>query len=141
MGNAYIILGQMEGFRGMGALVGVLFCSEQPTMKQLKGMGFSNIGQMDQAKTNGDAPKEPTLFVFDRSPAAREVTVAQVVLDGSRAKLGKKEIRKGDPHSILPEVEGPLAKRLLEPRGALGPKDIKKQKARKGFRKAQILSR
>jgi len=139
MGSAYIILGRMADFRDMEAMVGVLFGSSQPTMKQLKGMGFSSIAQVDQARTNRHAPQEPTLFVFDRSPSAKEVTVAHVVFEGSKAKLGKKEIRKGDPHSILPEMEGALARRLLEPRAALGPKDIRKPKPGRKCKTGQMM--
>jgi hypothetical protein len=128
MENAYIILGRMSDgeLRDCQALVGVFFGAQQPTGKQLKQMGFGRVSQIDQAKTNGDAPAEPTIFLFDRTPAAREVTKAEVIFDGKKAKLGKKEKIKGEPNSIVPEVQGALAARLLTPRNGLSSRDLKK---------------
>jgi hypothetical protein len=132
MEKAYIILGRMSDgdFRDCQALVGVLFGAPHPTSKQLKQMGFGNVKQIDQAETNGDAPTKPTMFIFDRTPAAKEVTRAEVIFDGKKARFGKRETIKGEPHSILPEVQGAVAERLLTPRNGLGAKDMKKIKAR-----------
>ncbi len=132
MNKAFIILGSMPVFRDAEALVGLLFGTERPTGKQLKGMGFGWIQQVDEAPTNGDAPSTPTIYLFDRSPAAKEVVVADVILEGRTARLGEKEIRNGEPHSIIPQIEGQLAQRLLAPRDALSAKDFPKR--RKGPR-------
>jgi hypothetical protein len=129
MENAYIILGQMRErpeFLGHGATVALLFGADKVTGKQLKSMGFGKIRQVDQARTNGDAPKKPTLFVFDRAPSAREVHVAEVIFDGKDAKLGRFRKHEGEPHSIVPHLEGALAERLLKPRNALNMSDMKR---------------
>lgn len=129
MENAYIILGQMRErpeFHDFGAMVCLLFGADNITGKQLKSMGFGNIRQIDQAKTNGDAPTKPTLFVFDRAPSAREVHVAEVIFEGKTAKLGSFRRKEGEPHSIVPHLEGPLADRLLKPRNALSVSDMKR---------------
>jgi len=126
MEKAFIILGNMPEFGSSPSMVGVLFGTEQPTKKELKSMGFGRIQQIDEAPTNGDAPTTPTLFLFDRSPAAAEVLVADVAFKKRKAKLENKQRKKGEPHSIIPQLEGPLAQRLLSPRNAPGIRDLKK---------------
>jgi len=126
MDKAFIIIGKRPEFK-QSDMVALLFGTEQPTGKQLKGMGFGRITQIDQADTNGDAPTTPTLFLFDRSPAAKEVLVADVLLGKKgKASLGKWKKEQGEPHSIIPQLEGALAQRLLSPRNVLGIKDLRK---------------
>lgn len=126
MNKAFIIIAQRPEFK-QSDMVALLFGTEQPTGKQLKGMGFGRITQVDQADTNGDAPATPTLFLFERSHGAKEVLIADVLLGKKgKASLGKWEKKEGEPHSIIPELQGALAQRLLAPRNGLGIKDFHK---------------
>lgn len=123
MSKVFIILGQMPDFRNSDSMVGLLFGAEHPTGKQLKAMGFGRIQQIDQA-VPVSAPENPILYMFERSPSANEVHIAEVCIEGKKASLGKKETRKGEPHSIVPEVKGELAQRLMSPRNGLSTKDF-----------------
>ncbi|MBD3209985.1 hypothetical protein GF318_01235 [Candidatus Micrarchaeota archaeon] len=130
MSKVFIILGQMPECRASDSQVAVLFGTEHPTGKQLKSMGFGRIHQIDQAEPKDGAPARPTLYMFDRSPAAGEVKVAEVLMSGKKAFLGKTEVKKGEPHSIVPGVKGELAKRLMGPRNVPGIQDFPKSRAR-----------
>lgn len=121
MTDAHIISAFMQGDRGHKPVVGVLF-GIAPDAKALREMGFIRVQSTERVTANGNAPQEPTLFVFDRTPAANEVTIAQL---GEKGSIIKKETRTGEPHSIIPEVQGTAAQRFITPRNGLSIVDLK----------------
>ena len=121
MTEAYVISAFMQGGSGHKPVVGVLFGSA-PTVKDLKAMGFLRIQSTEQVATNGDAPTEPTLYVFDRSPAAKEVTIVRI---GERGAIIRSETKQGEPCSIIPEVRGTAATRFITPRNGLSVHNLR----------------
>lgn len=121
MTEAHIISAFMQGDGGHKPVVGVLF-GIVPNARALRAMGFLKVQSTERVTANGDAPQEPTLFVFDRSPAANEVTISRIT--GNGAIVGQ-ETRTGEPHSIIPEVQGTAVLRFITPRNGLCIIDLK----------------
>ena len=67
--------------------------------------------------------------------------MAEVIFEGKTAKLGDFKKKEGEPHSIVPHLEGALAERLLKPRNALNMRDMKRNAKKPKRDKRQFPAR
>ena len=94
MEKAFVIIGTSREFGEVKPMAGFLFGTKHPNIKQVKALGFNVVQQVEECSTNGDAPKDPTFYCYDRSPAVKEVVIAKVSIKGKTLKLGEKEIKQ-----------------------------------------------
>ncbi len=119
MTKAYLIEGTMRtgGNGGYTNVVGVAFFPDD-AMRTLKVNMLENMGflppkrsqlSFEEARTNGGAPTEPTLYFYDRSAANRIVSIAKLNTDGTRATTTSIVLdkRTGEhPRYVIPAISG-----------------------------------
>ena len=110
--TAHLIKGTMDGTHVLGILVikpeaGKV--SLEPNSKTLKAMGIS-ISTIERVKCEQNGVKATQLFIVERSPSARSVTVKTLSEEGNF----EEETRKGDPQQLLPCVKGSQIERLFK---------------------------
>jgi hypothetical protein len=121
--------------RSRNPKVGVFIGNVQPDAKMLKRMEIPNVLSMEEVELVGTAPTGSTLYLFDKSPAAKAVKVASVNPDGT---LGSIEHKTGEPHSILPELKGHAADKFINPRNAPSRSDFPKDCRNGGGRRSSM---
>jgi hypothetical protein len=120
--DAYVI----SGFRRNGngkVFVGVLFSENPPTMAAVKGMGFTQF-EVDRATIADAKPVGFSLYLFERSPSAKEVTI--IGFNGRGDLLKGKTLKRGRPIDFLPKLKGDAVARLIIPRGEPTHTDLEK---------------
>jgi hypothetical protein len=123
MEKAYVISAFMREGSEPKPIVAVLFVPDPPTGKMLKNMGLYNINSCEQAAIKGTRPSEPTAFYFEKTPAAKDVVICKIAPDGRLTEVDRKQ---GEPHTIIPALEGVAADRFINPRGAITASDAPK---------------
>gem|GEM_PF-2127352 len=127
MGKAYVIAGFRRDKGRSEPSIGVFVTpgpdSKNPDKRMLDKLGFVRVESVEEVKLEGAPSSEPTLYVFERTPAANSVLIAEVAKDGSLRDMVR---RGGQPYSILPELSGPAVKRFINPRGVPSGQDLAK---------------
>jgi hypothetical protein len=126
----YVISAQVREGGRPKPVVAVLFIKPQPGKKAMQPdkktlgrIGLCDIQSVERVSTGADI-RGCEVYLFERTPAAKSVSLISLGPDGS--EQGRKEL-KGEPHSIIPRVSGSAADRFVNPRGAPGADDFPRQ--------------
>ncbi len=127
--KAFVICANVKECGSSKPVVGVLFIKPRPgenplvpDKKTLNRLGLVDLQTVERVDTAAQIPHS-TLYLFDRSPAAKAVSVAKVFPDGTKDTAGE---LKGEPHSLIPPITGSAADRFVNPRGAPSSSDLEK---------------
>jgi hypothetical protein len=113
-------------------VVAVLFIKPQPgektlapDKKTLNRLGLVDLQTVERVETTAQLPHS-MLYTFERTPAAKGVSVANVCPDGTAVPAGETQ---GEPHSLIPPISGSAADRFVNPRNAPSASDFPKNGA------------
>jgi hypothetical protein len=129
LGKAYVISGFRRDTGRLTPSVGVYTVPDSPGMpkapdrRMLEKMGFNRVESIEEVKLVGTPSAQPTLYVMERSPAAKFVLISQVAGDGS---LSQTTQSPGQLHSMVPALSGSAVDRLITPRETPSAADLKK---------------
>jgi hypothetical protein len=108
MDRSFIVEAQMNVGSEFKAVVAVIFLNNEPEKSFLGDMGLANVKSIMEVKPLSKQPTEPTLYVFGAN--SNRVTVNRFDWQG---KMISSTTVNGEPHLMVPPVEGPDADRLL----------------------------
>jgi hypothetical protein len=137
--RTYSILAHMDDHVGYRPVMAVLVIPESHCdvllqngtlgMKTLKRMGFVNISCVELSKLGGGyTASSPVLFYFERQPQPSEVFIADIG-HGGRISHRETKVQKGEPHEIMPQVTGLLAKKHIYRNSGPGIADFHRPEA------------
>jgi len=127
--KAFVISANVKDCGSSKPVVAVLFIKPKPgekpitpDKKTLNKLGLVDLQTVERVDTAAQIPHS-TLYIFDRSPAAKGVSVAKVFPGGTKDPAWE---LKGEPHSLIPPISGSAADRFVNPRGAPSSIDFPK---------------
>jgi hypothetical protein len=83
----------------------------RPDGKVLKRMGISKIFSVEEVNTEENNIGDHTLYLVERSPSAKGLTIAIVSHEGERKS---EKFIEGDPKQLLPSISGNAAEKFFK---------------------------
>ena len=127
-GKAYVITGFRRGTKGLIPTLGVFTIPDSPELQKapdkrmLENMGFVRLESIEEVRLVGTPLARPALYVIERTPAAKCVSISWVADNGS---LSQTVQQPGQLHSMVPELSGAAADRYITPRNAPSAADLR----------------
>jgi hypothetical protein len=127
--RAYVISANVKESGRSKPVVAVLFIKPAPgekplapDKKTLNRLGLVDLQFVERVETAA-LISHSQLYLFERSPSAKCVSMAKIGQDGT---AGPAEEKQGEPHSLIPAITGSAADRFVNPRNAPSATDFTK---------------